>query len=145
MLDGSYDVNDEEWDKSLNFTCSMASQCSISPDETRVGFSIYSDHNEIGCGFGNASSYEEFKNIAYDSEKPESTSKSYQINLHYSRVITSKCITNGGAHLCGLAPRLHSTQLRRNVAAVANRWRHCADLTDPGIESLTSRTDKVCA
>ena len=26
---------------------------------------------------------------------------------------------------------------------MANRWRHCADLTGPGIEPKTSRTDSV--
>ena len=26
---------------------------------------------------------------------------------------------------------------------MANRWRHCADLTGPGIKPLTSRTDSV--
>ena len=47
--------------------------------------------------------------------------------------------------LRGPSPRLSAwaTQLRRNVATVANRWRHCADLTSPGIEPLTSRTDSV--
>ena len=38
-----------------------------------------------------------------------------------------------------------ATQLRRNVAAVAGRWRHCADLIDPESEPQTSRTDSVCA
>ena len=28
-----------------------------------------------------------------------------------------------------------ATQLRTNVATVASRWRHCADLTGPGIEA----------
>ena len=27
-----------------------------------------------------------------------------------------------------------ATQLRRNVVAVASRWQHCADLTEPGFE-----------
>ena len=36
-----------------------------------------------------------------------------------------------------------ATQLRRNVAAVASRWRHYADLTGPGIEPQTSRTKSV--
>ena len=36
-----------------------------------------------------------------------------------------------------------ATQLRRNVAAVARRGRHCADLTSLGIEHRTSRTDSV--
>ena len=47
--------------------------------------------------------------------------------------------------LRGPSPRLSAwaTQLRRNVAAVASRWRHCVDLTAPGIEPQTSRTDSV--
>ena len=36
-----------------------------------------------------------------------------------------------------------ATQLRRNVATVASRWRHCVDVTGPGIEPQTSRTDSV--
>ena len=45
--------------------------------------------------------------------------------------------------LRGPSPRLRAwaTQLRRNVATVASRWRHCADLTGPGIEPKTSRTE----
>ena len=34
-------------------------------------------------------------------------------------------------------------QLRRNVATMASRWRHCADLNGPGIEPQTFRTDSV--
>ena len=34
-----------------------------------------------------------------------------------------------------------ATQRRKNVAAVASRWRHCADLTGPGIEPQISRTN----
>ena len=47
--------------------------------------------------------------------------------------------------LRGPSPRLSAwaTQLRRNVATVASRWRHCVDLTGPGIETQTSRTDSV--
>ena len=47
--------------------------------------------------------------------------------------------------LRGPSPRLSAwaTQLRRNVATVASRWRHCANLTGPGIEPQTSRTDSV--
>ena len=45
----------------------------------------------------------------------------------------------------GPSPRLSAwaTQLRRNVATVASRWRHCVDLTGPGVEPQTSRTDSV--
>ena len=47
--------------------------------------------------------------------------------------------------LRGPSPRLSAwaTQLRRSVATVASRWRHCVDLTGPGIELQTSRTDSV--
>ena len=43
------------------------------------------------------------------------------------------------------SPRLsaRATQLRRIVATVASRWRHCVDLTVLGIEPQTSRTDSV--
>ena len=45
----------------------------------------------------------------------------------------------------GPSPRLSvwATQLRRNIAAVASRWRHCVDLTGSEVEPLTSRTDSV--
>ena len=36
-----------------------------------------------------------------------------------------------------------ATQLRRNVAAVASRWRDYVDLTGPGIEPQTFRTDSM--
>ena len=47
--------------------------------------------------------------------------------------------------LRGPSPRLSAwaTQLRRNVATAVSRWRHCVDLTSPGIEPQTSRTDSV--
>ena len=47
--------------------------------------------------------------------------------------------------LRGPSPRLSAwaTQLRRNVAMVASRWRHCVNLNGPGIEPQTSRTDSV--
>ena len=47
--------------------------------------------------------------------------------------------------LRGPFPRLSAwaAQLRRNVATVASRWRHCVDLTGPGIEPQTYRTDSV--
>ena len=39
-------------------------------------------------------------------------------NLHYTRGITQKRVTSGGARLRGLAPAQ-----QRNVATVASRWR----------------------
>ena len=46
----------------------------------------------------------------------------------------------------GPSPQLGArvAQFRRNVASVAGRWRHCADLTGPGIEPKTFHTDSVC-
>ena len=45
----------------------------------------------------------------------------------------------------GPSPRLSAwtTQLRRNAAAMAGRWRHCDDLTDRGFEPQTSLTESV--
>ena len=61
-------------------------------------------------------------------------------SFHYTRGITPKRVTSGGIHLRGWA-----TQLRRNVATVASRWRHRVDLSDQGFEPQTSRTDSECA
>ena len=58
-------------------------------------------------------------------------------NLHYTRGITPKRVTSGGAHLRGLAPGLHNSE------ETSQLWRHCVDLTGPGIEPQTSRTDSV--
>ena len=66
---------------------------------------------------------------------------SYQIKSSlYSPYYAEAC-----NELQGPSPRLSAwtTQLRRNVAAVASRWQHCVDLTGPGIEPQTSRTDSV--
>ena len=58
-------------------------------------------------------------------------------NIHYTCNITPKRVKT---------PRLvaGAKQLRRNVAAVASRWRHCVDLTSVGIEPQSSCTDEVC-
>ena len=66
-------------------------------------------------------------------------SKSNQIFL-YSPYYAEAC-----NELRGPSPRLSAwaAQLRRNVATVASRWRHCVDLTGPGVEPQTSRTDSV--
>ena len=47
--------------------------------------------------------------------------------------------------LQGPSPQLSAwaTQLRGNVATVASRWHHCADLTGLGIEPRTPRTNSV--
>ena len=61
-------------------------------------------------------------------------------SLLYSRYYAEAC-----KEWRGPSSRLSAwaTQLRRNVAAVMSRWRHCADLTGPGIEPQTSRTESV--
>ena len=62
-------------------------------------------------------------------------------NVHYTRGITPKRVTSGGAHLCGLAPGLHSSE------ETSQRWRAVgdtvADLTGPRIEPQTSRSESV--
>ena len=66
---------------------------------------------------------------------------SYQIKSSlYSSYYVEAC-----NELRGPFPRLSAwaTQLRRNVATVASRWRRCADLTGQGIEPQTSITDSV--
>ena len=57
--------------------------------------------------------------------------------LHYTRGITLKRVTSGRAHLLGLAP-----QLRKNVAALARRWRYCVRFDRPeiGIRYLAGPT-----
>ena len=42
-------------------------------------------------------------------------------NLHYTRRITPKRVTSGGAHLRGLAPRLHSSE------ETSQRWQAIGD------------------
>ena len=59
-------------------------------------------------------------------------------HLHYTRGITPKRITSGGAHLRCLAPAQHSS---REISQRWRVWRHFADLTGPGIEPQTSRID----
>ena len=65
-----------------------------------------------------------------------------QINqiFHYTRCITLKRVTS----FRGPSPRHcacgQHNSLRRNVAAVANRWKHCDQLTGPSFEPQTSRS-----
>ena len=74
-----------------------------------------------------------------------------QLKIFYSsnQKIKSSLYSPYYAEACnelrGPSPRLSAwaTQLRRNVTTVASRWRHCVDLTGPGIELQTSRTDRV--
>ena len=56
----------------------------------------------------------------------------FKSNLHYTRIITPKRVTNDGIHLRDSVPAW-ATQLRRNVAAGANRWRNCIRFDRPGI------------
>ena len=62
-------------------------------------------------------------------------------NLHYTRDITPKRVTSGGAHLRGAALELHNSE--QTSQRVASRWQHCDDLADQAIEPHTSRTDRV--
>ena len=71
----------------------------------------------------------------------ESNKKKSKSNLHYTRGITPKHVTSGGTHLCGLGPGQHSCE------ETSQRWQAVGntvfDLTGPGIESQTFRTDSV--
>ena len=58
-------------------------------------------------------------------------------NLHYTRDITPKRVTSGGAHLRGAGLGPHNSE------QTSQRWRHCDDLADHAIEPHTSRTDRV--
>ena len=65
-----------------------------------------------------------------------------KLNLYYTRDTTPKRVTSGGAHLRGLASGLHSSEV------TSQWWRVVGDttnLTDPGFEPQTFRTDSVCA
>ena len=80
--------------------------------------------------------------ISAKARTPSSTHyiKKKKSNLHYTRGITLKRVTSSGAHLRGLAPGLHSSE------ETSQWWRavgDTADLTGPGIEPQTSRTDSV--
>ena len=70
--------------------------------------------------------------------------KSKKLNLHYTRGIMPKGVTeasSGGAHLRCLAPGQHRS--KEIFTTVASHLRHHADLTGPGIEPQTARTDGV--
>ena len=71
MLDGGYDVDDQEWEESVNFTCSMASQCSVSQTDTQVGFSVYGEESHIEYAFENTTDYGDFETAAYATERPK--------------------------------------------------------------------------
>ena len=62
-------------------------------------------------------------------------------NLYYTRGITPKRVTSSGAHLRCFALEQHSSE------ETSKRWQAVgdtvSDLTEPGIESQTSRTDSV--
>ena len=62
-----------------------------------------------------------------------SEANNYEKNLHHTRDITPKRVTSGGV----LFPKLSAcaTQLRKNVAAVANRRRHSVRLTGQGMDA----------
>ena len=72
-------------------------------------------------------------------------SSDVMIEHQIKSLLYSRCYAESCNELRSPSPRLSAwaTQLRRNVAKVASRWRHCVDLTGLGIESQTSRTDSV--
>ena len=77
--------------------------------------------------------------------KQQVSKNSEENKIKIKSSLYSPCYAEACNELQGPSPRLSAwaTQLRRNVATVASRWRHCADLTGPGIEPQTSRTESV--
>ena len=67
----------------------------------------------------------------------------YEVNSSIKDKIKPSLFLRYSAEACsewrGPSARLSAwpTQLRRNVAAVASRWQHCADLSGPGIKPQT--------
>ena len=87
--------------------------------------------------------FEQFlrRNLKNPLEMQNKSSFKHQIKSSlYLRYYAEAC-----NELRGPSPRLSAwaTRLQRNVATMASRWRHCVDLTGPGIEPQTSRTDSV--
>ena len=81
--------------------------------------------------------------LLYIANRAESDRRNFQIQIKSS--LHSPYYAEACNELQGPSPRLSAwaTQLQRNVATVASRWRHCADLTRPGLKPQTSRTDSV--
>lgn len=71
ICDASDSVSDEDFDYSINFTCSMASQCSIGKTETQCGLSTYYHDHEIEYEFENTTNYEDFETAAQSIEKQD--------------------------------------------------------------------------
>ena len=91
----------------------------------KIGIALYGDsHSTLLHGLVNA----------------KLTKIKMRSNLHYTRDITPKRVTSGGAHLRGLAPggqhNFAEKPLRCRTVGIT-----ASDLTDPGIEFKISRTD----
>ena len=59
--------------------------------------------------------------LSFSSSRKFSLINQIKSNLHYTRGITPKRVTSGGAHLRGLAPGLHSSE------ETSQRWRTVGD------------------
>ena len=70
-----------------------------------------------------------------------------EVVAHYTHQKKIRYYAEARNEWLGPSPQLSvwAKQLRRKVATVASRRRHRADLTYPGIEPQTSRTDSVRA
>ena len=95
-----------------------------------------------------APSFKKFKEPVYffrDKSKFCPEEFNFKSNQKIKSLLYSLYYAEACNELRGPSPRLSAwaTQLRRNAATVASRWQHCADLTGPGIEPQTSRTDNV--
>ena len=72
------------------------------------------------------------------------TQLAHQIEKNQIFIILAVSIPEACIEQRDPSPRLNAwtTQLRRNIAAVARRWRRCARFDRPEIEPKTSHTDR---
>ena len=88
----------------------------------------------LNCGNPNAN----YRNVKFAVPRAKTIhqKKSRCCSIQIKSSLHSPYYAEACNELRGPSPRLSAwaTQLRRNVATVASRWRHCVDLTGPGVE-----------
>ena len=72
VCDSSDSVSEDEFESSINFTCSMASQCTIGKTKTQCGMSTYYHEHEVKYEFDDTTNYEDFQTVALSTEKQDS-------------------------------------------------------------------------
>ena len=96
--------------------------------------------NSIETNARNQRKVHEDIRLALSNTKPQISKSAVRLQSQPLHQIKSSLYSPYYAKACnelrGPSPRLSAwaSQLLRNVATVASRWRYCADLTGPGIE-----------